>query len=201
MKISINEDEILLDLTQSYVKKVEEDKEIVLTKTNFLIPILKGIPKTYSYYNKNKVNPYYLNCSCKEYRDNIKMYPLRDLRRMCKHIFFILIRVHTERMDGLTKLLMEHRFWEKISEVIEINFNSEKLYISFASDLQFIRVYRKILEWKFYNYLPKKNSWENNLPPYKELENNSYLSNFLKKIISADFQNHLNSSTSNKKTA
>lgn len=182
MKISINDDEILLDLTQSYVKKVEGDKEIVLSKTNFLIPVHKGIPKAYAYYNRNKVNPYYLNCSCKEYRDNIKLYPLRDLRRMCKHIFFILIRDYSEIMDGLTKLLMEHRFWEKISEVIEINFNSEKLYISFTHDLQFIRVYRKILEWKFYTYLPKKNYWENNLPPYKEFENNSYLSNFLKKL-------------------
>jgi hypothetical protein len=189
MKISINDDEILVDLTQAYIKKAKVNKEIVILRNNFLIPVLKGIPKTYAYYNKNKVNPYYLNCSCKEYRDNIKKYPLRDLRRICKHIFFILIRDHTERMDSLTKLLMEDHFWEKISEVFEISYNSEKLYISFTSDLQFIHVYRKIIEWKFYTYLPKKNSWENNLPPYKELENNSYLTNFLNKITSADFQN------------
>lgn len=180
MKISYNNDEIIVDLTQPRFKKNKVgDKEIVITKNNYLVPILKGVPKSYSYYNRNKVNAHYLNCTCKEYRDNIKLYPLRDIRRICKHIFFIITKEYNSKIDELTSLLLAHRFWDKITEVYEIIYNSERVYISLEKDLKFIRVYRKNSEWKFYTYLTDKSFWVNNLPPYKSSVQNDHLLQFI----------------------
>ena len=148
MKISISDGEILVDFTGSHFKDTEGNKEIVLSKTNFLIPVFKEIPKTSCYYNRNKVNPHYLNCNCKEYKSKLKLYPLRDVRRICKHIFFILTKNYSNNLDELTKILLEHQFWEKISEVYEINYQEEKLYLSFNEDL------------KFNTYLPENFSME-----------------------------------------
>ena len=93
MKISYINDEIIVDLTQPHIQdKDNGDNDITLIKTSYLVPIFKGIPKTTFNYNRNKVNLHFLNCSCKEYRENIKLYPLRDIRRICKHIFFILTK-------------------------------------------------------------------------------------------------------------
>jgi hypothetical protein len=187
MKISYNNDEIIVDLTQPYIKNSDGDKEIVLVKTNYLIPILKGVPKSYSYYNRNKVNAHYLNCTCKEYRDNIKLYPLRDIRRICKHIFFIITNVYSEKLDELSAMLLAHRFWDKITEVYEILYLNKKLYLSFDKEQKFIRVYLKNSEWKYYTFIPGKDIWQNDLPPYKNTDQNYQLSQFLINI-SSDFK-------------
>lgn len=184
MKVSYSDDEIIVDLTQSRIKNSEGDKEIVLSKTNYLVPTLKGVPKSYSYYNRNKVNAHYLNCTCKEYRDNIKVYPLRDIRRICKHIFFIITKDYNDQLDALTAMLLAHRFWDKISNVYEILFMDEKFYISFNDDLKFVRVYRKSSDWKFYTFIPGKKKWENDLPPYKNTEQNYKLCKFLLNVPS-----------------
>ncbi|MFZ2322473.1 MAG: hypothetical protein WAV89_02130 [Ignavibacteriaceae bacterium] len=183
MKISISDGEILVDFTGSHFKDTEGNKEIVLSKKNFLIPVFKGIPKTYSYYNKNKVNPYYLNCSCKEYRDKIKLYPLRDIRRMCKHIFFILTKNYSNKLDEITRLLLEHQFWNKITEVYELEYRKEKLFLSFNKNLDFFYIYRKESEWKFYAFNSVQNTWDNNLPPFKDYESNRYLITFIGKLL------------------
>lgn len=191
MKISFNNEEIIVDLTESRIKQTVGDREITLSKKNFLIPTFNGMPKTYHYYNRNKVNPYYLNCTCKEYRDNIKLYPLRDLRRMCKHIFFVLTRDFITKIDTLTKLLLEHKFWEKITDVYEINFNNEKLYLSFNKEFKYLHIYRKNSEWKFYTYYPNKGNWDNNLPPFKDIDDNKFLSFFLQQLYYTDIKSSL----------
>jgi hypothetical protein len=189
MKISYSNNEIIVDLTQSGIKNIEGDNKIVLSKTNYLIPISRGVPKNYSYYKRNKVNAHYLNCTCKEYRDNIKLYPLRDIRRICKHIFFIITKDYNSKLDPLSSMLLAHRFWDKIVDVYEIYFFGEKLYISFDKDFKFMRVYRKNSEWKFYTFIPGKKKWENDLPPYRISDQNDGLTQFLIDI----FNNNLDS--------
>jgi len=183
MKVSYSKDEIIVDLTQSHIKNSNGDNEIVLYKTNYLIPTLKGVPKSYSYYNRNKVNAHYLNCTCKDYRDSIKLFPLRDIRRICKHIYFIISKDYYSKLDPLSSMLLAHRFWDKISNVYEILFSDEKLYISFNDDFMFFRVYRKNPEWKFYTFMPDKKRWENDLPPYRISDQNNLLSQFLINIL------------------
>jgi hypothetical protein len=192
MKVSYSNDEIIVDLTQSRIKNSDGDKEIVISKTNFLIPVNKGIPKTFAYYNRNKINSYYLNCTCKDYRASIKLYPLRDIRRICKHIFFILIQDHSERIDGLIKLLLEHRFWDKVADVYEIFILDEKLYISFGQEMKFIHVYIKKSDWKFYTYFPWEKVWKNDLPPFKISDLNSKLSQFLLNIFLNNLKSNKN---------
>lgn len=189
MKVSYSNDEIIVDLTQSRIENSEGDNEIVLSKTNYLIPILKGVPKNYSYYNRNKVNAHYLNCTCKEYRDNVKLYPLRDIRRICKHIFFIITKDYNSKLDPLSLMLLEHRFWDKIADVYEIYLYGEKLYIGINSEQKFFRVYRKNSEWKYYSFVPAKKKWESDLPPYRISDQNDRLTQFLIGI----FNNNLGS--------
>lgn len=184
MKVSFLDDEILVDLTKSHLKKSEGNKEIVISKTNFLIPVFKGMPKSFHYYNRNKVNPYSISCTCKQFRDNVKLYPVRDIRRVCKHIFFILTKNFESRLDELTRLLLEHQFWDKIIDVYEIIFNEEKLFISFSKEKKFIRVYRKNSHWKFYTYLFENKSWIDDIPPFKDTEQNEFFTAFLNQLYS-----------------
>ena len=183
MKVSFLDDEIVVDLTKSNRKKSKGNKEFEISKTNFLIPVFKGMPKTYYYYNRNKVNPYSVSCSCKQYRDSIKLYPIRDIRRVCKHIFFILTKNFETRLDELTRLFLEHQFWDKITDVFEIKFEDETLFVSLSKEKKFIRVYRKNSHWKFYTYLFEDKNWLDNMPPYKEHENNELFSTFLNRFI------------------
>lgn len=184
LKVSFDKDEMIVDLTQPHFKeKIMGDNEIVLIKNNYLVPILKGVPKTFSYYNGKKVNPYYLNCTCKEYRDSIKLYPIRDIRRICKHIFFILTKEYQIRIDDLTAILLAHRFWDKVNDVFEIKYQNENIFVSVEKDLKFFRIYRKNSEWKFYTFLQDKNFWINNLPPYNFSSQNEILIQFIKNIL------------------
>lgn len=181
MKVQFDNDEIIIDLTTSEILN-KKSLNPTLVKANYIIPVIKGVPKSFIYYRQYRINPYFLNCSCSEYRSNIKLFPLRDIRRICKHIFFILMRDHLERLDELTKLLLEHHFWDKITDVYEINFNTETIYISFSKTLKFLRIYKKNRNWKFYNFDLKTNKWENNLPPFKNPLDNKNLTTFLKNI-------------------
>jgi hypothetical protein len=87
-------------------------------------------------------------------------------------------------------MLIEHRFWDKISQVYEISFQNEKLYVSFNDDLNFLRVYRKNSEWKFYTFMPGKKKWENDLPPYRIPDQNYLLSQFLINISKNDLDSN-----------
>lgn len=185
MKISYSKDEIIVDLTQTNIKnKIDGDGEIVLVKTNYLVPLLNGVPKLLISYNRNKVNAHYLNCTCKEYRDNTKLFPIRDLRRICKHIFFVVTKDYSNKLDEITSLLLAHRFWDKISDVYELEYQNETIFIGFEKKFNLIRVYRKNTNWKFYTYQPDKKNWTNNLPPFKESNYNQALSKYIQNLIS-----------------
>jgi len=134
-------------------------------------------------YNKFKINPYFLNCTCKEYKNRIKMFPRRDLRRICKHIFAVIMRDFESRIDPLSKVLMEHQFWEKISEVYQIKFMDELIYLSFDEKMSFLYVYRRKTNWKFYKYYPKKKVWANEMLPFRENSQNDFLVDFLNNYI------------------
>lgn len=180
MKISYQDDEIIVDFTKTNILiNNPGDKDIVLLKANYLVPIPKRVPKSYSYYNRHKVNAHYLNCTCKEYKDSIKLYPLRDLRRICRHIYFIITKEYQNRIDDLTLLLLSHRFWDKIHEVFQLEFRNENIFVGFDKDINFIRVYRKFSQWKFYTFLKDEKIWINNLPPYKSSLLNSFLIEYL----------------------
>jgi hypothetical protein len=184
VKVSFDKDEMIVDLTQPHFKKkIMGDNEIVLTKNNYLVPILKGVPKSFSYYNRNKVNPHYLNCTCKEYRDSIKLYPIRDIRRICKHIFFIITKDFNSKIDALTTLLLAHRFWDKVNDVFEIKYQNQNIFVSVEKDLKFFRIYRKNSDWKFYTFFPSKNSWLDNLPPFNSSSQNEILIQFIQDIL------------------
>lgn len=200
MKISYSDDEIIVDLTNTNIKNDAGDNDIVLLKTNYLVPILKGVTKSYFYYNRNKVNAHYLNCTCKEYRENIKLYPLRDIRRICKHIYFIITKDYQSRIDELTSLLLAHRFWDKIQEVYQVKYQTEFIYISFEKDLKFIRIYRKFSEWKYYTYVIENRSWINNLPPFKSYAQNKIITEYFIDLLN-QFTNPKSLKRITKKTA
>lgn len=173
----------------------DNENEIILLKSNYLIPILNNITKRNSSYSRYKVNAHYLNCSCKEYRLNTKYYELRDLRRICKHIFFIITRDYRNSVDELTSLLLEHRFWDKIENVIELKVFKENIFVGFEKDLKFVRIYRKYINWKYYSYLIESKSWEHNLPPFKSSNKNEKLISFLL----AEAKNNFNLTKSSRK--
>lgn len=57
-----------------------------------------------------KVNLYHLNCTCKKYRETVKITIQRDYRRICVHLYQKLYDYYWQEIDDLTRLILENSF-------------------------------------------------------------------------------------------
>jgi hypothetical protein len=112
---------------------VEEQKreKIEIISDVYQIPYLSGISKKTLNSGRNRVNLYSLSCSCKVYRQNVKMYPKRDIRRVCKHLYDKLFSEADQLLDGLSNMLLHNQFWFGQSHVKKVMFYNHILYIGF----------------------------------------------------------------------
>jgi hypothetical protein len=182
MKINLVKDTIQIDFTEISDKSVSENNtgnELLIVDDTYYIPTIKGLTKTSQSVGKFTVNPYYFTCTCKSFRQNVKLYKKRDFRRVCKHIFSVINSMYNDRLDDLTRIIIEHQFWYRINRVIEIKVGQEILFVSFKAEKDFAFVYKKNSHWKFYKYYFAKKSWENLVPPFKHISQNKILESFL----------------------
>ncbi|AFH50726.1 Hypothetical protein IALB_3023 [Ignavibacterium album JCM 16511] len=137
MKVKVVEEEILIDFT-NVLSTTDIHFNPVIKKKNYLIKSFNSIPKKTTRILGVSINPYYFTCSCKDFRAKAKEFPKRDFRRMCKHLFIYLSKYHWDEMDSLTKILLEHKFWAKILNVIEIEINENTFFIGITKESIFI---------------------------------------------------------------
>ncbi len=186
MKINFVKDTIHIDFTvqsDKLANEIDISNKISIISDHYLIPVIKGLTKNSHSVGKFNVIPYSFSCTCKIYRQNIKLYQKRDLRRVCKHVFSVINSMYNDKLDDLTKMLLEHHFWFQINSIIEIKLGKENLFVSFSKARDFFFIYKKNSHWKSYKYFISTKTWENSIPPFKHISQNSFLEEFIKTQI------------------
>jgi hypothetical protein len=133
----------------------------------YILPYLPVHTKRVILLFKCKVNLYYVTCSCKTYRENIKFYPRRDYRRLCSHIVNNLLKEENFQLDSFTKLLLENYLWTGKEHLKKLKFNSD-LYsdeIILGTNDNKLSIYLKEHNWVRYSLQYNGSYWLNNKYP------------------------------------
>lgn len=158
---------------QIYTEKLnfEIDKEnIPFESESYRIPLVKSITKKNFIVGRNKVNLRYLQCSCGNYRANVKYYPKRDIRRICKHIYTVFSNEGSKYYDQLSKNLLDAKFWFGQKYVYKSLIEDVEVFIGF--DKKFAKTIIHLLdeEWRRYMFSFKDKIWlEDKVPSNYEL--------------------------------
>lgn len=163
---------------------VEEQKreKIEIISDIYQIPYLSGISKRTIITGRNRVNLYNLNCSCKLYRQNVKIYPKRDIRRVCKHLYEKLFSDADQLLDELSKLLLHNQFWFGQSHVKKVIFYNHVVYIGFHKAGNISSFFLDHEGWKKYLYDSNLNSWLDSSMPFDDDLMNAELANLSKEL-------------------
>lgn len=182
MKVRIEEDEILIDLTGNELNKVGRKLIPIIRKKNFIIKLTNSIPKKTVTLAGKSLNPHYITCSCKDYRMSVEIYPKRDLRRVCKHLFLYISKYYFEDIDPLTRTLLEHRFWYKINNVIEVEIDKNIFHIGYTQDFEIFHIYLPSDIPLFYSYNSQIKKWKDMDEPFHKAELNITLTKFIHRL-------------------
>lgn len=174
-------------MSHKFVKislNVSEQKreDIELISDYYKIPRIEGVSKKTIITGRNRVNLFSLSCSCKDHRLNVAIYPKRDIRRICKHLYAKLFSDLEDKLDELTKLLLHNQFWFGQTQVKKIFFYGDDLYIGFYADRNFISIYKKNEKWHKYIFDTVINEWKDLNTPFDQYELNKKLVSIIKQL-------------------
>ncbi|MCU0406022.1 MAG: hypothetical protein MUE91_03850 [Ignavibacteriaceae bacterium] len=163
---------------------VEEQKreKIEITSDVYQIPYLSGISKKTIKTSRNGVNLYSLSCSCKVYRQNVKLYPRRDIRRVCKHLYEKLFSEADHLLDELSKMLLHNQFWFGQSNVKKVLFYKRVVFIGFHKVGNIVSFFVDQDGWKKYLYESDLNTWLESSMPFDNDLLNTELANLSKEL-------------------
>lgn len=148
---------------------VDQSREnIEVVSEYYSLPKLEGVSKRSIITGRNKVNLYSLSCSCKDHRASVTIYPKRDIRRICKHLYNKLFSELEDKLDDLTKLLLHNQFWFGQTNVKKIFFYKSSLYIGLHGAGNIISVFLKKDKWEKFVYDFVLNQWVNSLKPFDD---------------------------------
>lgn len=167
---------ISLDIVEQKREKIEIISDV------YQIPYLSGITKRTIVAGRNRVNLHYLTCSCKLYRQNVKMYPRRDIRRVCKHLYEKLFSEADHFLDELSKMLLHNQFWFGQSQVKKVMFYNHIVYIGFHKVGNIVSFFVDHEGWKKYLYYSDLNIWLDSSMPFDNDLMNTELANLSKEL-------------------
>lgn len=175
----------------SDIRDIEDHKkripsyEIISSKFSFIVPELpKWCNKIYRF-NDVKINPYQLKCSCKESQTKRKHFEARDVRVICKHIYWKISKTQIrDHVDNLTLEVMKLVGIFGSNKFLKLNVNGEDVHLAFKSKNDWITVLTKQVNdsWRKWGYNPFEERWSyEEMPKNKtdiELEIVRYFSNW-----------------------
>ncbi len=137
---------------------------------SYIIPKNTSFPKNTFHFRNYKINLFYLHCSCKSYRENVKKYPKRDLRRICKHIYFKIFADYSEALDTLSKLLLDTKYWFGITYITKVDLNDDEIYLGLNFTKEKVAAIINVDEcWKQYIYNLRDLNWVGDKPSSPEI--------------------------------
>jgi hypothetical protein len=164
---------------------VEDQKreKIEIISDVYQLPKLEGMTKKTIIAGRNRVNLYYLSCSCKEYRQSVKNYPRRDIRRICKHLYVKIFAEAESSLDSLSKMLLHNQFWFGQKSVKKIKFYDEIIYAGLHKVNNIASIFKSDDEHhKKYIFDLIVEDWANDDKPFSQPEMNEGLVEFLLKL-------------------
>lgn len=183
MRVKIEADEVIIDFTENAAELTSSlIYPVNIINKNFIIKDYKFFPRSKININRNNVILKNLTCTCKNYKNVEIKYPKRDLRRVCKHIYIALAKNCIDKMDSLEAMILNHKFWYKLINVIEIEIKDEKLLIGYSYDFEIFYIYVLNKPENYFTYNSSLNIWKENLPPYNHKLLNKTLEWFLKRL-------------------
>jgi hypothetical protein len=154
------------DLNEEIKSSNAIDEKYYAIGCSYILPLSDTILNETKSISKYKYNTNHLTCSCKAYRDRTKLYPRRDLRRLCKHLYLSLLTNHITDMDSLTKLLVETNLWFGRKILFKSKNGDSDFYFCLTIPVDKIYVFVKNNTWHRYEYGFKEDYWSNNLYPH-----------------------------------
>lgn len=178
-KLYSNNDEIIIDLTSRNYSTSDTFSIIEIIDVSYMVPVIEGITKRTYLMGNYRLNLYYLQCTCPAYKNSLKIYPKRDIRRICKHLYFKLVTTTALGDDSLVKMLLDNRFWLLEKDLLKLRLDNELIYIGFSDSTEMVGVYRYHSSWKRFSFNLLLRNWTNGLMPFKEVELNGTLEKFI----------------------
>lgn len=177
--VSITSDEIVVDFTRNLNKTNSESPEIKLIDRSYIFPAISNASKKSLTIDKYKMNLFYLQCSCSDFKESVKLYPRRDIRRICKHLYYKIITQFENEIDPLSKMLLDNKFWMHETEVHKIKLEKQIIYLGFYNNEKIINIYKYTDRWRQYQFSLEKGYWINNATPF----NKDYLNRTLELFL------------------
>lgn len=164
----------------SDLRKLLKDKDGPLNfGSNYYIHQIPRFPawtkgKQYNY-SHHKIDLYNLQCDCDSQLEKRENYKGRDVRLVCKHLYYkILNSPIAQEIDSLTLLLMRSAAIWGEQYLYKYKYLGKVIILGFKESTEWINVY--LLDktnpgiYHRYSYNPISNRWSyNNLPNYAEL--------------------------------
>jgi hypothetical protein len=158
--------EIILDLTvrtSTKLKPYTATDGLSLLDNSFKIEINKHLSKAKIRISNHAVNVYYLHCTCKAYRESIKKFPKRDIRRICKHLFLAISSNYIDKYDDLTRLMIESKFWYSHRDILKLRLNQEIIYLAFSYEKEIVNLFIRRSDWQIFPFEVDKKEWQKNI--------------------------------------
>jgi hypothetical protein len=184
--------ELLIAQTKYYVNRklvkisLDSDEQkrenVEVISDCYCLPSFEGITKKAIVIGRHKVNLFNLNCSCKDFRTNVKLFPKRDVRRICKHLYAKLFSETENKLDELTKILLHNQFWFGQTNVKRIRFYNQDLYVGLHRAGSIISVFKEVDSWQKYLYDFVLDEWLNSSMPFDSPDLNNELTSLIKEL-------------------
>src|SRR5690606_29638152 len=116
-------------------------------------------------------NPYYVECNCDDYFKRAALYPERDIRRVCVHLFYKYCSKsknnpgYNYNVDLLTGLLLIDQFKYGNQSLYRLKIKNKTILLGIHSETDWISVYSDENGWCRFSYSVKFDRWANSLLP------------------------------------
>lgn len=152
-------------------KRDEVKRKIKLGE--YLIPSLPVWTNRIYLSKEFKINLFKLECTCDDYKKRSKFFKKRDVRKVCRHIYWKLISTQVkEELDDLTKLMLEAVHKYGVKYIYKVPFVSTDIYFGFSDDEKWLNVYAKdnYDRWRKWGYNVLEHRWSYNSKPINHEE-------------------------------
>jgi len=185
---------ILMDVkeVQKLKKYIANNGALFIPPYELELPKLPEWTNRVYYYKQYKMNLYQFTCSCEWWKNKRKIYPVGDLRLVCKHLYYKISSSSKllETIDDLSLMLIKSYLFHGENMLLKAVLAKEKLtfYIGARYFGDWYNVYTKAGDnWKRYSYSMLEKRWSYDRVP----EHEKIILDYLKKKINL-FKNYFN---------
>lgn len=151
----------------SDLRKLKKDESSpVRLGENYYVHYIPRLPswlkgKHYRYSN-HKLDLHNLKCDCEAQGEKLEFYKARDVRAICKHLYYKLINSELiKELDSLTLLLMRSAVLWGEAHLYKYVYKGDVIVIGFKENSEWVNVYTKndFDQFHRYSFNPSTNRW------------------------------------------